>query len=81
MDEPKPEISPDELARVQYALDTMRPKYRDPFCLLRFDALTYPEIADRLGITTQEVERRIARALLHLMRTRRGGNRRWWRLW
>lgn len=36
------------------------------FLLLRFDALDYGQIAWRLGIGIDEVERRVARAMLVL---------------
>lgn len=82
MDDTKQEISDEELRRMQHAFDTMPQKYREPFCMLRFGNFKYPEIADRLGITVEQVERRIAAALCRLDRaTFSGGKRPWWRLW
>lgn len=40
------------------------PKCRVAFMLSRFDGLSYPQIADRMGVSVKMVEKHIAKALL-----------------
>jgi RNA polymerase sigma factor (sigma-70 family) len=82
MDGTKQEITAEELHHLQHALDTMPLKYRTPFSMRRFGNFTYPEIADRLGITVEQVEQRIAAAIYQLdCAIYSEGKRPWWRLW
>jgi RNA polymerase sigma-70 factor (ECF subfamily) len=55
-----------ELIRLRRALDCMPEADRRVFELARFDALDYLQIADRLGLTVQQVEEHMARAIRHL---------------
>lgn len=64
--------SPEEQAIVQQALlevdrllHTLPPKVRDAFVLAHFDELTYPEIAERLGISLRTVSNYLTRAMEH----------------
>lgn len=60
------------IVEVRQALDTLLkhtivslpPKCRLAFMLSRFDGLTYPQIADRMGISVKMVEKHITKALL-----------------
>ncbi len=55
-----------ELTRLRRALDCMPEADRRVFELARFDALDYRQIADRLGLSVQQVEEHMARAIRHL---------------
>ncbi|TKD51437.1 sigma factor-like helix-turn-helix DNA-binding protein [Sphingomonas baiyangensis] len=55
-----------ELIRLRRALDCMPEADRRVFELARFDALDYRQIADRLCLTVQQVEDRMASAIRHL---------------
>lgn len=60
-------IEADDLMRTyRAALDELSARTRQVFLLHRVDDLTYPQIANRLGITTATVEYHISRALVHL---------------
>jgi RNA polymerase sigma factor (sigma-70 family) len=55
-----------EVIRLRRALDCMPEMDRHVFDLARFEALDYLQIADRLGLTVQQVEDHMARAIRHL---------------
>ncbi len=57
-----------ELRRLRCALDTMPQQARAVFDRHRFRSMAYPEIAEELGIDVEEVERRMAQAMAHLLR-------------
>ena len=57
------------LQRLQVALQELRPVCRQVFVLSRFEEMTYPEIANRLSISTRSVERHMSAALKHLQKT------------
>ncbi|MGE5548447.1 MAG: RNA polymerase sigma factor [Solirubrobacterales bacterium] len=52
--------------RLEQAIDELPPRCREVFVLHRFEEMTYPEIAARLGISRNMVEKHIIRALCHL---------------
>lgn len=56
----------DDLAQLRENLDTMPEPERQVFESARFCNLDYAAIAAELGIDISEVERLLARALLHL---------------
>lgn len=68
MNESQGTLSPEYLRRLEQAITKLRPALRDVFLMNRVEKLTYVEISDRLGITAQQVERRIAAALFKLDR-------------
>lgn len=53
-------------AKVQEALAELSPRCREVFLLSRDDGLTYPQIADTLGISIKTVETLMGRALKSL---------------
>jgi RNA polymerase sigma factor (sigma-70 family) len=55
-----------ELNRLRRALDCMPEADRRVFELARFETLDYRDIAGRLGLTVQQVEVHMARAIRHL---------------
>ena len=58
-----------ELRRLRRALDTMSEAERGVFERARFRDLDYIEIAAELDLTTAEVERLMAGAMRHLLRS------------
>jgi RNA polymerase sigma factor (sigma-70 family) len=56
------------LALVMEALNELKTKTRDALILHRFRNLTYPEIAERMGLSTSMVQKHINRALAHITR-------------
>ncbi len=49
---------------LKHTITALPPKCRLAFMLSRFDGLTYPQIADRMGISVKMVEKHITKALL-----------------
>jgi len=60
----------EELRRLQVALDRLPPRCREAFVLHRFENLSYPLIAHRMGIGISAVEKHIAEAMVRLAPTR-----------
>lgn len=58
----------DMLNRVHVAIETLPDRTREIFMAHRFEDLTYPEIAARLGVSVKTVEKHISLALRHLHR-------------
>jgi RNA polymerase sigma-70 factor (ECF subfamily) len=58
------------LRSVQRILDCLPPRCREVFLLFRVDGCTQPEIAQRLGISLNMVERHVMRALVDLRNAR-----------
>ena len=54
---------------------------RKIFMAHRLDDMPYEEIARRTGLTVRQVERHMARAILHLDRGLHGKPRPWWKFW
>lgn len=77
-----PDPSKKRMRRLRRAHQTMPEPVRAVFDRARFQNLDYYQIADELGIDIAEVERRVAEAMLHLIRntdeTRPGGLGRIW---
>ncbi|MEZ5056350.1 MAG: RNA polymerase sigma-70 factor [Saprospiraceae bacterium] len=45
------------------AIDNLPEKARIPFCLNRYEEMTYPEIAEKLGVSVKTVEYQMSKAL------------------
>jgi len=54
--------------RLERAMATMDARSRTVFLLHRLEALSYDQIAARLGLTAAEVEQHLANAILHIDR-------------
>lgn len=70
---PQPDAEAVTLARERLAIlidavNDLPPRCREVFLLSRFDALSNGQIADRLGITRNMVEKHIIKAMLHCRR-------------
>lgn len=72
---------PDALARLERALASLRYWDRAVFLSSRIDQLTYPEIAERYGMSERAVQRRVARAYYEVRRHMDGDPVRRWRIW
>jgi RNA polymerase sigma factor (sigma-70 family) len=57
----------ERLDRLMAGLEQLSPKTREVLIARRYEGLSCPEIAKRLGITVSAVEKRLARAMLHLV--------------
>ena len=55
-----------QLRRLQAALGELPPLCRAAFLLNRIDGLTYPEIAERLGLSVRTIDRYMVRARNHV---------------
>lgn len=63
-------IGRQDLAAAAAVIRALPPKTRDAFLLHRFEAQTYRQIADQLGVSVSMVEKHIAEALRQLKRSR-----------
>lgn len=66
MDQSQSRTDPDVLRKIEDALARMPRKPREIFLAHRLDNMTYREIADVTGLTVRQVERQIAKALIHI---------------
>lgn len=64
-------IARQELQRLAAAIDALPPRCREVFLLSRIDGVSNGEIAVRLGISRNMVEKHIIKALLHCRRVYR----------
>lgn len=71
-------IEPDRLA---LAISKLGPIERDVLLLSARERLANAEIATRLGLTTEAVQRHLADALCNLDRALERQARPWWRFW
>jgi RNA polymerase sigma-70 factor (ECF subfamily) len=63
---PSPEAQAEQLqslAELDRLLDGLPPKARSAFLLSQLDGLTYPEIAERLGVSLSSVQQYMVRAM------------------
>ncbi|MBW8911593.1 MAG: RNA polymerase subunit sigma [Sphingomonas sp.] len=56
------------LSRLERAVRRMPTLQREIFLAIRLDDLSYPEIAERIGLSAREVERHFANSLLCIHR-------------
>jgi RNA polymerase sigma factor (sigma-70 family) len=75
------EIDPAYLRQLETAFRSLKPKHQRLILMRRLDGLSYAEIAERLGTSIAQVERRMAQAILALDRAMDNENRPWWRFW
>ncbi|MEM7561459.1 MAG: sigma-70 family RNA polymerase sigma factor [Pseudomonadota bacterium] len=59
------EIIIDTLVRIDALLGGLKPRCREAFLLSRLEGLSYPAIAERLGVSLSTIEKDIAQALRH----------------
>lgn len=74
------DVDPATLQRIKRAIRTLPRRQREVFHAVRFDDLSYVDIAERSGLTVREVEQLFAEALFNITR-RVDHPRRWWRFW
>ena len=74
----RPNLAPERLER---AAKCLRPTEREVLILSARERLSNDEIAVRLGLEPDEVERLLASALRRLERALRRQERRWWKFW
>lgn len=58
----------DALRRLEVAVGRLRPRTRTVFLLQRVEGLTYPQIAERTGMSVKAVKKQMAKALFFLRR-------------
>lgn len=75
------EPDPAVVETVQAGLQTLRRLDRTVLLAHRNEAMSYPEIAVMTGLTVDQVEHRMARALFELDRYRSGYRPPWWHRW
>ncbi len=77
--------SPEELRRVERAFRRLCRKHQQMLLMAQVEKLTYLEMAERLGITVQQVERRMADTIYAWVRAMQKEEERdrrpWWRFW
>ncbi|HEX6860795.1 MAG TPA: sigma-70 family RNA polymerase sigma factor [Caulobacteraceae bacterium] len=64
-------MSRQEASQVLAAIRTLPPRTREAFIFHRFEEMTYPEIARRLGISVSAVKQLVARAIRQVSEGRR----------
>jgi RNA polymerase sigma-70 factor (ECF subfamily) len=57
----------EDLARLEQAIDTLKPEYKEVIVLSRIEGLGYKEIADRVGKNSEAVRKLISRAMTALI--------------
>lgn len=72
---------PVRLERLEKALGRMPRGHREIIILARVEGLTYAEIGWRLGLTIEQVERRMADAIFALDVALHRQQLHWWRFW
>lgn len=75
------DIDPAYLRRLETAFRSIKPKHQRLILMRRVDGLSYAVIAERLGTSVAQVERRMAQAILALDRAMDETVRPWWRFW
>jgi RNA polymerase sigma factor (sigma-70 family) len=62
-----------ELTDILVAIDQLPPRCREAFLMHRFENMSYPVIAHRMGISISAVEKHIAEAMARLIRSQKTG--------
>ncbi len=77
--------SPEELRRVERAFRRLRRKHQQMLLMAQMEKLTYAQMAERLGISVEQVERRMSETIYAWVRAvekvEADERRRWWRFW
>lgn len=60
------------LTEIDRLLDGLKPRVREAFLLSQLDGLTYPQIAQRLGLSVSSIQQYMARAFEHCYRAMHG---------
>lgn len=60
-----------ELAMLKAVIMKLKPDWRRAFVLNRFKHMSYPQVAEHMGVTVKQVEHFIAQALVRIRRMRR----------
>jgi RNA polymerase sigma-70 factor (ECF subfamily) len=74
-------VDPADLARLDYAMRRVPRRQREIFLAVRLENLSYPEIAERIGLTIDQIEQLFTAALVNLTRNLDDPRRHWWRRW
>ena len=72
---------PEQLARLEWAIARLPSREREIFVAVRVERLSYAEVAERTGMTPDQVTRQVARALRRLDDKLYPSPRPWWRRW
>jgi RNA polymerase sigma-70 factor (ECF subfamily) len=56
----------DELARLEKAIDELKPEYREVIILTKIDGLSYNEMGQRLGKSDEAIRKLVSRAMAEL---------------
>ena len=67
-----------DVLRLEQAVRNLPRLQREIFLACRLDAMSYDEIARRTGLTPQQVERHVARAIYKIDCQMDGHSLRWW---
>jgi RNA polymerase sigma-70 factor (ECF subfamily) len=57
----------EDLAKLERAIDTLKPEYRNVIVLTKIEGLSYKEMADRLGKSSEAVRKLVSRAMTALI--------------
>ena len=77
---PSEPSDPELLARIEAALLTLPRRPREIFLAVRLDGTSYAELAAQTGLSTKQIEREIAGALMQIDRALHDRRpERWWR--
>ncbi len=76
-DRPDPRLA----RRMRRAIRRLPRRQREVFCAVRYDDLSYAQIAKRTGLSATQVEALFADALASFVRTIDAEPRHWWRFW
>jgi RNA polymerase sigma-70 factor (ECF subfamily) len=71
----------DSAHRIKAAVASLPQRQREVFLANRLYGMAYSEISSRTGLTVQQVERHMARALYKLMKQMEGQKLSWWERW
>lgn len=75
------DVDPATLKWIEQAIRKLPRRQREIFCAVRFDDLSFVQIAERTGLTVHKVEQLFAEALFNISRDVDHPRRRWWRFW